>query len=85
MCVNMLCHNLLGGLEIRFYGKQELVNEDFLECSDVVLLIKHEHCFLVVDRINSAEGNGAIAVGNEDGVARDAGRSFVAVGECLDI
>ena len=72
-------------LEIRFYRKQELVDEDFLECGDVVLFVEHKHGFLVVDGVDRAEGYGAIAVGNKDGIACYACRPFVAVGECLYI
>lgn len=32
-----------------------MVNKDFLECCDVVLLIEHEHGFLIVDRVDSTE------------------------------
>ena len=42
-------------LEIRFYSKEELVDEYALECCDIVLFIKHQHCFFVVHRIHSTE------------------------------
>lgn len=51
-------------LEILSYGKLKLVNEDLLECIEVVLLVENKHRLLVVNRINSAKTQWAIAVGN---------------------
>ena len=36
-------------LKIRLHCKQELLDKDFLESSDVILFIKHEHSLLIVD------------------------------------
>ena len=52
---------------------------------EVVLFVEDEHGFLVVDGVNRAEAQRAIAVGYQDGIACDAGSSLVAVGEGLDV
>ena len=76
---------LLKRLEIRFYRKQELVNEYLLKCSNVVLLIEHKHGFLIVYGIDRTERDGTIVVGYKDGIACYACSPFVAVGKCLYI
>lgn len=50
-------------LEVGFDGKEELVDEDTFEGGDIVLLIKHQHRLLIVNRINCSEGYGTVAVG----------------------
>lgn len=49
-------------LKIRLHSKQELLYKDFLESSNVILFIKHEHSLLVVDGVNGSERNRAIAI-----------------------
>ena len=49
-------------LKIRLHSKQELLDKDFLESSDVILFIKHEHSLLVVYGVNGSERNRAIAI-----------------------
>jgi hypothetical protein len=41
----------LGLLEISFYRKLKLFRKNFLDGRDVILLIKNQHCFFVVDAI----------------------------------
>lgn len=48
--------------KIRLHSKQELLYKDFLESSDVILFIKHEHSLLVVYGVNGSERNRAIAI-----------------------
>ena len=49
-------------LKIRLHSKQELLDEDFLESSDVILFVEHEHSLLIVDGVNGSERNRAIAI-----------------------
>ncbi len=42
-------------LKIRSHSKLKLLNEDLLEGRDIVLLIEHQHNFLVINRINRPE------------------------------
>lgn len=39
-------HKVCFSLKIRLHSKQELLDKDFLESSDVILFIKHEIAFL---------------------------------------
>ena len=48
--------------KIRLHSKQELLDKDFLESSDVILFIKHEHSLLVVYGVNGSERNRARAI-----------------------
>ena len=54
--------NYTFSLKIRLHCKQELLDKDFLESSDVILFIKHKHSLLIVDGINGSERNRAIAI-----------------------
>ena len=72
-------------LKIGLHRKAELVDENLLEGREVVLLIEQEHRLLVVDAPDRAERDGAIAVGYQYGIARDAGNALVAVVECLNV
>lgn len=72
-------------LEVGFDGEEELVNEDAFKGGDVVLLIEHQHSLLIVNGIYGAERNGAVAIGNQNAVADDAGRALVAISESLNI
>ena len=72
-------------LKILSYRKLKLVDEDLLEGINAILFVEDKHCFLVVDGIYRAETQRAIAVGDQDGVTRNASRAFVAIRECLDI
>lgn len=49
-------------LKIRLHCKQELLYKDFLESSNVILFIKHEHSLLIVDGVNGSERNRTIAI-----------------------
>ena len=49
-------------LKIRLHSKQELLDKDFLESSDVILFVEYEHSLLVVDGVNGSERNRAIAI-----------------------
>ena len=49
-------------LKIRLHCKQELLDKDFLESSDVILFVEHEHSLLIVDGVNGSERNRAIAI-----------------------
>ena len=49
-------------LKIRLHSKQELLDKDFLESSDVILFVEHEHSLLIVDGVNGSERNRAIAI-----------------------
>ena len=51
-------------LKILSYRKLKLVDEDLLEGIEVVLLVENEHRLLVVNGIDGAETQWAIAVGN---------------------
>ena len=55
-------HKVCFSLKIRLHSKQELLDKDFLESSDVILFIKHEHSLLIVDGVNGSERNRAIAI-----------------------
>lgn len=55
-------HKVYFSLKIRLHSKQELLDKDFLESSDVILFIKHEHSLLVVYGVNGSERNRAIAI-----------------------
>ena len=72
-------------LEILSYRELKLVDEDLLEGIEVVLLVENEHRLLVVNGIDRAETQWAIAVGNQDGIAGDASCTFVTIRESLDI
>lgn len=65
--------------EILSHRELILFDEDLLECVDAVLFIEDKHCFFVVIGIYGAEAQGAIAVGNQDGVGRNTCSTFVAV------
>ena len=65
--------------EISPNGKGELFNEDLLESGDIVLLVEDEHGFFVIHGVNCTEGNRAIIVRNQDGIAGNACSPFVAV------
>ncbi len=43
------------GLKICFDCEQELVDENAFEGCDIVLLVEHQHCLFVVNRIYRAE------------------------------
>ena len=72
-------------LEISFHGKAELFNENFLESRNVVLLVKQKHGLFVVNAVYRAERDGAIVVGDKDGVARNTGNAFVSIVKGLNI
>ena len=55
-------HKVCFFLKIRLHSKQELLDKDFLESSDVILFVEHEHSLLVVDGVNGSERNRAIAI-----------------------
>ena len=76
---------MIRNLEVCFDGEEELVNEDAFEGGDIVLLIEHQHGFLVIDGIYCTEGDRAVTVGNKYAVAYDACCALVAVGECLNV
>ena len=48
--------------KIRLHSKQELLDKNILESSDVILFVEHEHSLLVVDGVNGSERNRAIAI-----------------------
>lgn len=45
----------LYGSEIGIHGKSELFHEYLLESADVILFVKDEHGFLIVDRVYRPE------------------------------
>ena len=49
-------------LKIRLHSKQELFDKDFLESSNVILFVEHEHSLLIVDGVNGSERNRAISI-----------------------
>ena len=51
----LACFRLQTESKVGLYGEGELVYEDLLESGDVVLLVKDEHGFLVIYRINRTE------------------------------
>ena len=55
-------HKVCFSLKIRLHCKQELLDKDFLESSDVILFVEHEHSLLVVYGVNGSERNRAIAI-----------------------
>ena len=55
-------HKVCFSLKIRFHSKQELLDKDFLESSDVILFVEHEHSLLVVYGVNGSERNRAITI-----------------------
>ena len=71
--------------KILSYGELKLVDEDLLEGIEIILLVENKHRVLVVKWIDRAKAQRAIAVGNQYGIAGDAGCAFVAIGECLNI
>ena len=58
----------LFNLKILPYGELELLHEDLLESIEVVLFVEDEHGFLVVDGVDRAEAQRAVAVGYQDGI-----------------
>ena len=71
--------------EVGLDREGELVNENLLECRNIVLLIEDKHSLLVVHGINRTEGYRAVLVRDQDCVAGNAGRTLVSIGECLDV
>ena len=55
-------HKVCFSLKIRLHCKQELLDKDFLESSDVILFVEHEHSLLIVDGVNGSERNRAITI-----------------------
>jgi hypothetical protein len=51
-------------LKVLSYCKLKLVDEDLLEGIEIVLLVENKHSLFVVDRIDRAEAQWAIAVSN---------------------
>ena len=72
-------------LKIFSYCKLKLVDEDLLEGIEIVLLVENEHSLLVVNGINRAETQRTIAIGYQDGITGNAGRSLITIRECLYI
>ena len=70
-----------GYLKVGLNGESKLVDEYLLESRDVVLLTEDEHGLLIVHGIHCTEGDGAILVGDEDGIAGDAGYGLFYVPE----
>ena len=55
-------HKVCFSKKIRLHSKQELLDKYFLESSDVILFVEHEHSLLVVYGVNGSERNRAIAI-----------------------
>ena len=66
-------------LKVFSYGKFKLLDEYFLESIQVVLLVKDEHCLLVINRIYRTKTKWTIAIGYQNGIAGDAGCALVAI------
>ena len=50
----------------------ELLQEQLFEVADIVLLIKQDDAFLVFDFVYTPVREGAVVVGQQNGVAEDA-------------
>ena len=61
------------------HSKIELVDENLLEGIQIVLLVKDEHCLLVVDGVNRTETQRTVAVGYQNGITGNTSRTLVAV------
>jgi hypothetical protein len=72
-------------LEVFPHSKVKLVNENLFESIQIILLVEDEHCLLVVDGVNRAETQRAVAIGYQDGITGDASRTLVSIGKSLDI
>lgn len=70
-------------LEISLNSEGKLVNEDFLESGNIILLVENKHGLLVIHGIHRTEGNRAVAVGYEDSVAGNACGALVSIGKSL--
>ena len=71
--------------EIRLNSKPKLLDKNLLERRNVVLLVEQQHGFFVVDAVDCPKRDGAVAIGDEQGIACDASHPFVAIVERLDI
>jgi hypothetical protein len=72
-------------LKIGFDRKPKLLDEKLFKDADRILFIKNQHCFFIFHSINGSERNGAVLIGNQNGVANDTCCPFVAIVERLDI
>ena len=50
----------------------ELLQEQLFEVADIVLLVKQDDAFLVLDFVHAPVGEGAVVVGQQNGVAENA-------------
>ena len=66
-----LFHDVMFFLKILSYCELKLVDENLLESIEIVLLVKYKHGLLVVDRVDRAEAQRTIAVGNKNSIAGD--------------
>lgn len=73
------CSKNLSQLKILSHRKLILLDEYLFEGVDVVLLVEDEHGLFVVYGVNAAETQRTVAVGDEYGVAGDAGGTLVTV------
>lgn len=72
-------------LEVGVDGKAELVYKNLLEWRDIILLIKQQHRFFIIDTVNSAERDGAIPICYKNGIACNTCYAFITIVECLDV
>ena len=72
-------------LEVLFDGKLVLLDKNLLERIQVILFIKYQHRFLIVDGTHRAKTQGTVPISNQNGIACDASCALIAIGECLNI
>ena len=72
-------------LEVFLHSKVKLLNENLFESIQIILLAENEHCLLVVDGVNRAETQRAVAISYQDSIAGDTSCTLVSIGKSLDI
>ena len=72
-------------LEVFLHSKVKLLNENLFESIQIILLVENEHCLLVVDGVNRAETQRAVAISYQDSIAGDTSCTLVSIGKSLDI
>lgn len=71
--------------EIRGDSELHLLHKDAFESGNIVSLVEKKHSHFIIDGIYGAEGEGAVAMSNENTIRTNASRSLISIHKCLNI
>ena len=72
-------------LKVGVHGKFKLIHKDLLKGCNIILFIEDEHGLFILNRVDRAEGNGAVMIAQQNGVANDPRCSFISISKGLYI